>query len=146
MKSNVRVDAPGGFAPAFGLGFTDSDGNLSLIGPANPLPVSGATTAFVTTSSPLEGGASTNKVVGPFVPVAGRAIYLQLDGAWTGEVRLLRSTDKGTTKSPVTVAGAPWAVFQNNVLEPVWEESEAGAELYLELAPTSGTIVYRVSQ
>jgi hypothetical protein len=61
-------------------------------------------------------------------------------------VRLLRSTDGGATKLPVTVAGDTWAQFTANCCEPVWDESEASARLYLDIALTSGTITYRIAQ
>ena len=61
-------------------------------------------------------------------------------------VRLLRSADDGATTHPLTVGGTAWGAFSANACEPVWEESEDGAALYLELTPTSGAIAYRLSQ
>jgi hypothetical protein len=44
------------------------------------------------------------------------------------------------------MAGAGWALFTANCCEPVWEDSEAGAQLYLSVTLASGTLAYRVSQ
>ena len=94
----------------------------------------------------MEGSASTSIIAGPYNPVTDRAVMLQLNGTWEGSARLLRSTDGGTTKHPVTLAGEAWAVFTSNAVEQVWNESEAGAELYIDIALQSGTLAYRVSQ
>jgi hypothetical protein len=71
---------------------------------------------------------------------------LQLSGTWTGTVKLLRSSDGGTTKLPLTLAGAAWGQFTANCCEPVWEESETAATLWLDVALTSGTLAYRLAQ
>ncbi len=147
MNDYIPVKAPGGFAPAVGLGTTDAAGNLVLVGPDNPLPVAGGMgSGVVAAPPPLQGTTTVALTAGPFGPVPGRAVYVELRGEWTGEVRLLRSTDGGATRSPITLAGAPWGLYTGNVCEPAWEESEVSAALFLELAPASGTIAYRVSQ
>ena len=138
------ISIPAGYAPAFALGYSDSEGALSLVRQASPLPVElrfGPATA-----SALEGTANASTAVGPFAPSAGRPVMLCLSGEWSGSVTVTRSTDGGTTRHPLTVAGNAWARFTGNVCEPVWSESEAGAELYLEIELDSGTLDYRVSQ
>ena len=62
-------------------------------------------------------------------------------GTW-----MLRSTDGGTTRLPMTIGGSGWGSFQGNCNEPVAEESVAGATYYLAIAVTSGTLSYRVTQ
>jgi hypothetical protein len=71
---------------------------------------------------------------------------LTLSGTWTGTVKLLRSVDGGTTRLPVTSAGLPYGAFTANACEPVWEESEAAALLYLDVTLASGTVTYRMGQ
>lgn len=71
---------------------------------------------------------------------------VQLGGSWTGLVQVTRSVDGGVTRNALTVSGQPWARFTGNVCEPVWEEAEDGAELYLDITVNSGTLTYRVSQ
>jgi hypothetical protein len=40
----------------------------------------------------------------------------------------------------------PWASFTGNANEVVWQEGEQGASFYLNIAVTSGTVSYRLSQ
>ena len=147
MNDPIPVCTPGGFAPAFALGQAGPDGHLLLVSADNPLPVTGGGAAApLPAPAPLTGTASAATMAGPFDPVSGRPVYLQLTGTWQGRVRVLRSVDDGVTKLPLTVAGQPWAVFTGPACEAVWEEGDAAARLYLELQPTSGTIAFRVSQ
>jgi hypothetical protein len=37
-------------------------------------------------------------------------------------------------------------VFSGNACEPVWDETESAATFYLQLAPTSGAVTYRLAQ
>jgi len=46
----------------------------------------------------------------------------------------------------VTAAGQAYGAYSQNVCEPIWEESEAAATLYLGITVTSGTVNYRVGQ
>lgn len=143
IEDPVPVEAPAGFAPVFALGSTDGEGMLSLVGEHAPLD----TVARPPVAPPaLEGTAPAAFVAGPFLPAPLAPIFLTLTGEWEGTVRVLRSADGGATRVPLTVGGAGWAQFSANACEPVWAESEVGAALYLELAPTSGTIAYRLAQ
>lgn len=144
--TNKPVKVPAGFAPAFAVGIADEAGNLAMIGSQTPLPVVQVTTAPPPTAAPLSGSASTNQIAGPFEPGPGAPVILQLGGIWTGTVQVVRSVDGGLTRHPLTVGGLPWARFTANVCEPVWEEAENGAELYLDIAVDSGSLTYRVSQ
>lgn len=148
MNDPIPVRTPGGFAPAFALGQAGPDGHLLLVSADNPLPVTGGSGAAAPAPAPtpLAGATSVSNVVGPFDPVPGRPVYLQLSGTWQGRVQVLRSVDGGATKVPLTVAGQHWGVFTGPSCEPVWEEGDAAARLYLDLQPASGTIAYRVSQ
>lgn len=135
--------APAAYIPFTALACPDGDGSVA-VGPGNPLPV---TASFgPAASSPLTGTTGTSGVLGPFEPDPGRPIHLTLSGTWSGSVQVMRSTDGGTTKHPLTVAGIGWASFTANCCEPVAEESEDGAEYYLDVALASGTLAYRVSQ
>ena len=143
IEDPIPVEAPGGFAPAFALGSTDAAGMLALIGDKTPL----ATVSRPPQAPPaLEGEATGAQVAGPFTPAPFAPVFLTLSGEWEGAVRVLRSSDGGANQFPLTLGGSDWARFTANACEPVWAESEEGAALYLELAPTSGSIAYRLAQ
>ena len=143
MPDSQQIKVPSGFAPATAIGFADQNDALTLISSDAPLPVA---QVQVAATAPLAGTATASGTVGPFVPAMERPVVLELNGAWVGEVKLLRSTDGGTTRSPVTLVGEPWAVFASNATEQIWVESEQGVELYLDITISSGSIDYRVSQ
>ena len=144
---NVPISYPARYAPGVALNFADGDGSAILVSNAAPLPVSiSAAPSGSSAPAPLTGTAPTARTVGSFVPVAGRPIVITLTGTWTGTAKLLRSTDGGVTRLPLTLAGSPWGEFTANVNEPVWEEFEAPAVFYLQLTPLSGSIVYRLAQ
>ena len=143
MPKPLPVTAPGGFAPLAAIGFSKADATLSAVSTASPLPV---ITQSQPAATPLSGTASDTTVTGPFVPTSGQPVILALSGNWTGTVQVMRSTDGGKTQIPLTVAGRPWASFTANCCEAVWEEGSAEAELYLQIALTSGTLNYRIEQ
>lgn len=147
------ISMPAGFAPAFAIGFADASGGLSVVDGASPLPVSlaGDGPILVQTDNgevpaPLAGETYGVCVAGPFAPVRGRTVMLTLSGDWTGTVQVCRSVDGGATRQPVTVGGMSWGAYSANACEPVWSEDEAGATLWLEIAPVSGTVSYRLAQ
>lgn len=151
MSDPIPLHTPAGYAPTFALGLDDGTGHLSLVSAMRPLPVTAidgsvASAPAMPAPEPLEGETSASTIVGPFEPALGRAIYCTLAGEWTGTVKLLRSTDDGARKHGVTLAGAEWAVFSANVCEPVWEETEEAATLWLECTIAQGMLAYRVSQ
>lgn len=143
MPTPIPVSAPAAYAPVSAIGFADPDSILSPVSAEKPLPVS-----TVTAPSPaaLTGSTAASVVIGPFTPSSSKAIVLALSGTWTGTVKLLRSTDGGATKLPLTAAGQAWGVYSANCCEPVWEEAIAGAALYLDVTLGSGTLTYRVAQ
>lgn len=150
-QSPVRL--PAGYAPAFAVGYADESGNLVLAGATDPLPVAlGSGTIEVQAvesappPAPLAGSASSSGLAGPFAPVAGRLVTLALAGSWEGTVQLMRSTDEGATRLPLTAGGLPWGVYTGNICEPAWFESEVGAELYLDITLASGEVDYRIAQ
>ena len=140
---DTPIRTPAGYAPAFAIGTRDAAGRFALIGDGAPLPV---TSAPAPASDPLQGTSATAGIVGPFVPNSSAPIVVTLSGGWNGSVQLLRSTDGGATRHRVTVAGEPWGRFEGNICEPVWSETEAGVEFYLDIAPTSGTVEWRIAQ
>jgi hypothetical protein len=141
--SNPPINAPAGYYPPFALAFADGDGDGRIVDAAHPLPV---TLSGDAASAPLAGSTSASGVLGPFTPVAGRAIWLSLSGTWSGTVAVKRSVDGGTNKLPLTAAGLPWANFAGNACEPVAEEGSAGATYYLDVTLASGTLAYRLAQ
>lgn len=140
----VIVNAPAGYVPQYALAFGAPGSTASAVDQGHPLPVRSVLTAASVT--PLEGTTAALLLAGPFAPALGRAIWLTLSGTWTGSAQLLRSTDGGVTRLPLTIGGGAWGVYQANCNEPAAEESDASATYYLQLTPSSGTIAYRVSQ
>ena len=145
---NVPISYPARYAPGVALNYADDGGNAVLVSQSAPLPVTLAAVSggTATPSSPLTGTTAIASTTGSYVPLAGRPLVVTLTGTWTGTVKLLRSINGGATKLPLTLAGAPWAEFTANVNEPVWEENESAAVFYLQFAPLSGTIAYRLAQ
>jgi hypothetical protein len=142
MPSAV-LRSPAGYLTSVAVAFTNTDGNADQVSVTNPLPVSFAPSAA---DAALAGTAATSTVIGPFHPVTGRAVMLTLAGTWTGTVRLQRSTDGGATRLGLTAMGAVYGEYAANVCEPVWEESESAALLYLNITLTSGAVTYRMGQ
>lgn len=138
----IPIQTPGGYAVSRVAAFADSNGEAVAVGAGNPLPVSLAQSP----NAAVAGIAGTSGLIGPFDPVPGRNVVLTLSGSWTGAIRLLRTTDGGATKLPLTIGGQPWAIFAANCCEAVWEESESAAELWLDITLTSGTAAYRLAQ
>lgn len=143
MPTPIPVSAPAAYAPISAIGFAEADSTLSPVSADKPLPVNPVN---VPAPAALAGSAATSAMIGPFVPNSAKPVVLALSGTWTGTVKLLRSTDGGTTKLPLTAAGQAWGQFTTNCCEPVWEESVAEASLYLDIALSSGTVTYRVAQ
>lgn len=143
MPNPIPVTAPAGFAPVSAIGFAEADASLSPVSALKPLPVQ---TVAGAAAPALAGTTATALLAGPFIPVFGKPVVLTLTGTWTGTVRVLRSIDGGATRQPLTVGGAPWAVFSGNCCEPVWEEADSTAALYLDLMVASGTAGYRMAQ
>lgn len=142
MPKPTPITMPGGFAPAYAVGFAHESETLALVSDESRLPVATAASP----SAPISGTTSTSLLAGPLAAVAGRIVSVELSGAWQGSATLLRSTDGGTTKVPLRVAGEPWAIFTSSGLEQAWLESEDGASFYLDIELQSGTLAYRVSQ
>jgi hypothetical protein len=138
------IQSPSAYSVSRAVAFADVDGSAMLVSATTPLPV----TAMASSGSPtpLAGTASASGVQGPFLPAIGRPVMLSLQGSWSGTAQVLRSTDNGTTKLPLTIAGSAWGVFTSNCCEPIWEESEAVARLYLDIALASGNVTYRLAQ
>src|SRR5687768_8270032 len=143
MTTNVPISPPASYVTPTAIGFADSAGNLVLVSGDLPLPVVARRGA---SPAPLLGEASQSAVAGPFVPLRDAPVHLELRGEWSGQVAVQRSTDSGATRTGVTAGGMPWATFTGNANEPVWQETEQGASLYLDIVVTSGTVSYRVSQ
>jgi hypothetical protein len=138
----LPIQSPSGYAATRALVFADPNGDALFASAATPLPV----TLSSATAAALAGSTATSGVFGPYQPAPGRAAMLSLAGTWAGTVRVLRSVDGGATKLPLTVAGSVWGQFTGNCCEPVWEESEAAATLWLEVTQTAGTLAYRLAQ
>ncbi|MFC3175195.1 hypothetical protein ACFOD9_13120 [Novosphingobium bradum] len=137
------LKTPAGYVPQMAVAFANANGDAEPVSATNPLPFQD--TPFMAAAA-LAGTLSATGIVGPFAPRAGRAVMLALSGTWTGSVKVVRSVDGGATKTGLTAGGAPWAVFTANVCEPVWDESEAAATLYLDVTLTSGSLTYRMGQ
>lgn len=143
IDQDIPIEAPGGFAPVLAMGLDDGAGRLAVVGVDRPLPTVAAAPAV---PPALDGSTAQPLLAGPYHPAPFSPVFLTLSGAWTGKVTVVRSSDGGESFHPLTAGGVQWASYQANCCEPVWSESEAGAALYLDIAPTSGTIAFRVSQ
>ena len=139
------IQNPSGYAVTRAVAYADVDGSMLQVAAATPLPVT-VTSVGATATTPLASTASASAVAGPYQPALGRAVILVLTGTWTGSVKVTRSTDGGTTRQPLTAAGTAWGQFSANCCDPVWEESEASARLYLDITLTSGSVTYRMAQ
>lgn len=142
--ANPPISVPAGFAPAFALGYSDAQSNLTMVTASAPLPVSVGSGAPV--PAPLTGQTATAALVGPFNAIADRPVVVALSGTWTGTVQVLRSTDGGVTKLPLRIGGSTWGTYRESGVEQAWIDKESGASFYLDIAPASGTVAYRVSQ
>lgn len=126
--STLAIIAPAGYVPVTAIAHDNGSGNAQVAQRSHPLPVTPVSSPAL--STPLAGTATASGQFGPFVPEAGRTIWVTLSGTWTGTVRLLRSTDGGATRLPLTVAGEPWGVFTAPANEPVTEDATAAAAPY----------------
>jgi hypothetical protein len=135
------IHNPARFVPVYGVGFAARSGTIDAVSPASPLPV---TMTMAETAQPVAGVATADMLAGPFSPTPGAPVIIVLAGDWAGEVRVSRSTDEGLTRHPLTAVGGSWARFTANACEPVWEEVDPAAQLYAEIAITSGTLDYRL--
>ena len=143
--NDIPISYPGRYAPGVAVNFADATGSAKTVSESSPLPVTMAT-ATAAAPGPLAGVTAASATYGPYVPAAGKPLILTLSGTWTGTVKLLRSVDGGATRLPLSLAGAAWGSYVGNVCEPVWDETESAATFYLQLAPTSGSIAYRLAQ
>jgi hypothetical protein len=142
---DVQVEAPGGFVPQIALTFGARDGAAVAVDPGNPLPTRVLTGAAG--SVPLLGTLAESGSAGPFVPELARAIVVTLSGEWSGVATLLRSSDGGATRRPLTfIDGSAKGVWNGNVNAAIGEESVAGASYYLQFVRTAGTLAFRVEQ
>lgn len=140
-----QISNPAGYVIQHGMAFDDGGGHAVAVTAGAPLPVE--LKAGTATSTPLTGTASAAATVGPFTPNLARPIWLTFSGNWTGSAQLLRSTDGGATRLPLTYSdGSLKAVWTGNANVPAVEESDAAASYYLAMTIASGTLTYRVAQ
>lgn len=145
--TSLSVQAPGGYVPQTSISFGSTGGDATSVDAGHPLPVATRADQRAAASAPLTGAASASAIVGPFVPELGRAVWVTLSGTWAGTAAVRRSTDGGATKLALTfIDGSPKAAWSGNVNAAIGEESVAGAQLFLDIALTSGTLTYRVEQ
>jgi hypothetical protein len=139
------IKTPANFVPTAAMAFADNAGNASIVSSANPLPIA-TTNALASASNPLVGTQSQSAQLGPYPAQTGRDVWLTLSGNWGGSVQVLRSTDAGVNRLPLTVAGQGWATFTANCNEQIVTETCAGTTYYLDIVLTSGSVTYRLAQ
>lgn len=144
MSFDPPIALPAGYVTGQAIAYTTAADHAVLVSATAPLPV--AQTRLATGATPLAGATGATATVGPFVPELARPIWLSLSGTWTGSAQLLRSTDGGVTRLPLTAAGVPYGTFTGNANEAVTEESCAGATYYLAVTLSGGTLTYRLAQ
>jgi hypothetical protein len=143
--SSVRpIDAPADYVTQHAVAFGKLGEPAVGVDGDHPLPI--VATFAPAAASPLSGSTSANGLLGPFVPQLGRPIWLTLSGSWSGTVQVMRSTDGGATLLPLTVGGIGWGSFGANAQEAIGEETVAGAEWYLAVALSAGTLSYSIGQ
>lgn len=144
MESDYPLAAPAGFVPLHGLAFDRGDGTTVRVGGAEPLPVT--LRAAGPLPPPLTGSIDADGVVGPFVPVPGRAVWLTLTGEWRGSVELRRAVPGSAGGEPLTLGGVRWGRFTAPANEAVVQEDAADVGYWLHVTLVSGTLGYRVAQ
>lgn len=143
MSNPPLVTNPAPYVTPVAIGTTDADGKLSLVRSGAPLPV---TFAVAEGAAPISGTMAASGQTPGFIPVNSNPVTVELAGSWSGTVRLVRSTDGGTTVAPLKVAGTEWAVYSANGIEQAWSEAEKGVSFHLAVSLVSGALNYRVSQ
>lgn len=134
--------SPARFTPVYGLGFASPAGTIDVASAVSPLPV--AIRRAEPLPASIAGSTVASQLVGPFAPMLGLPVTVVLAGDWQGAVQLMRSTDAGASRHPLTAGGAAWGRFSANACEAVWEESDPDATLYLQVDLTGGTLEYRL--
>ena len=139
---------PAQYVPPHAVAFANADGSAALVSGNRPLPVamSGGVSVALPVTAAVVGTTTITKVAGPYIPVQGRSVMMTLSGTWSGSVQIMRSTDGGATLVPLTMGGGSWGVYSGNCCEPVWDESEAAASLWLQITVTAGSLTYRIAQ
>lgn len=139
------VDRPTSYVSRHAVSFGAPGALATAVDADHPLPILAVSAAA--TSTPLTGTASASTVTGPFTPQLARMIWVTLSGVWAGTAQLLRSTDAGATKLPITFGdGSARGSWTGTVNAAIIEESCAGATYYLQFTRTSGTLTYEVRQ
>jgi opacity protein-like surface antigen len=113
--------------------------NTTLGSPMQAVPAASGKT-------PISGTFAATGSSTAFTPVAGKGIWVTLQGTWAGTVIAERSVDAGVTWLPLTVAGSSYGSFTANAEEVIAQEDEPGVATYRLrcTAYTSGTITYRL--
>jgi hypothetical protein len=101
---STPLNTPARYVPPFAMAFANAAGDSDVVSSANTLPVA---TAPIVSPAPLEGVADITGTSAHFIPVPGRPVMLSLSGTWTGTVKILRSTDGGSTRLPLTADRPP---------------------------------------
>lgn len=140
--NSLPINAPGGFAPVAALTFADDAGEAVTASRTTPLPV---TVQPPAPTAAIEGTITSSARSAAFTGRPGLPIWITLSGGWSGSVQVLRSTDGGATKLPLTVAGQRWAQFTGPANEIVAEDAVPGASSALD-ADVTGTLQYWIGQ
>lgn len=138
------IAPPARFVPTHAVAFGQPGEAAIAVDHLNPLPT--IVRRVAATATAMIGSVNVSTLVGPFFPELGRAIWVTLTGEWSGNAQVLRSTDGGATRQPLTIGGEPWAQFSANANEAIGEESDAAASYYLDIQLATGTLAYRVAQ
>src|ERR1044072_5403878 len=137
MPTSYPISSPTSYVAPIADAFADAAGNVVLVSDEAPFP---AATVRGEAPAPLAGVTTQSLVAGPYAPLSGAPLHLELSGTWSGRVELQRSTDGGATRRSLTAGGMPWAHFEGNANEVVWEEGERAATFYLDIVLATGTL------
>lgn len=142
MPSQKPIVSPARFAPATAIGFSDEETGLVLVSNGKPLPVQTVRQSPNALIGTLSGAATS----GPFAAVPGLPIVVALGGEWQGTIRLLRSSDGGASKMPLSASGIALGYFSQPGVEQVWEETQEDITFFLQADLSAGEAIFEVSQ
>lgn len=118
-----------------------------------PLTGIATTTGYTPTGGSTVAAVGGTSIIGPFNPDIIRSVYAEIVGTGaTGNVKILRSRDNGTTKLTITSGGVPWGTYDFSTTTGVIvnenvDKPESDLFLYyLSITLAAGSVTYSIFQ